>query len=345
MKQLVILLGVVASFSLTLPASATVISIDDSSANGFSTTGTWTKASARSVGGEYSYPIGGDSPTATYTPSAVSGFAPGAYGVYVNWGVYSANLGATYTVNYAGSGTYAKTFDNSKNAAQGVSNHIGATSESGGGYYYLGSFNLDASSNVVLSGITGSSGQADAVMFRQASDGRFLDQQSTNLTTNDSSAWAMAGESTMPSGNAHYTTTAGVTATWTSLASSAGLYDIKASWGVYNTHSTNVKYLVDIDGNGVQDAEDALFTIDQTKHADQATSVPTDGAYWSDYCDFGTFSLTSASKIIQYRDGSAAMTVGPMVVTSVPEPSAFVLYSSALLGFLAYACQKRKTIA
>ena len=336
------LAGVVVLLALAMPAQAVVITIDDGAGTGAGTgfsvsAGTWTSYSALAVGGTYFAPNEGNG-TATYTPGNVSGFVSGTYDVYASWGVFNADNGASYQVNHTG-GSASFAFDNKMNAAQGASGCLSYVDASGSGFRYLGTYNLNTSSNVTLSI---NAGQADAVMFRSPSDGFFIDHQSANLTTNDTAAWFISGTTTSPSGNYFYTVTDSATATWAGIPT-AGSYDLQISWGVHPSHSQNVKYLVDVNGNGSNDAGDTLVTIDQHLMADQQTGGNDAYGLWSGYFDLGTFSLTNSSKVIQWDEGGAgAMTVAPMLVTAIPEPSTIILLIAALLGLLANAWRKRK---
>lgn len=342
MKASWTLAGVVVLLASAMPAQANVITIDDGAGtgagSGFSvSTGEWISYSAKAVGGVYYAPSAGHG-AATYTPGNVSGFVSGTYDVYASWGVFFADDGASYTVNHTG-GSSSLVFDNKLNAAQGATGSLPYLDASGSGFRYLGTYDLNASSNVVLSI---NAGQADAVMFRSPSEGMFIDQQSANLTTNDPAAWVMSATTTSPSGNYHYTVTDTANATWAGIPS-AGSYDLQISWGVHPSHSQNVKYLVDVNGNGTQDVGDTLLTINQSLMADQITGGNPDVGLWSGYRDLGTFSLTSSSKVVQWDEGGAgAMTVASMVVTAVPEPSAIVLVAMGLIGLLAYAWRKRR---
>lgn len=331
------LVGVVVLFALAMPAEASVITIDNGAASGYSETGSWYGPYGTACVGDGGY-LAANSGTATavYTPGGVSGFSPGLYDVYASWGVYPSHGDVAYTVNYSG-GSSVFTIQESQNAAQGASGSLPSGSSVGSGFRRLGTFSLDASSNVVLSGGGPSTVPitADAIMVRSAADGQFIDQQSANLTSGPAT-WEMAATTTSPSGS--YSYTAGVTATWAGIPAT-GSYDLQVSWGVHAAHSTDMKYLVDVNGNGVQDPSEQLFTINQSKMADQLTGG--DGV-WSGYYDLGDFSLTSSSKVVQWNEGSGAMTVAPMVVTSVPEPTTLVLLANAVLGLLAYAWSKRK---
>ncbi len=342
MKASVSLAGMALLIAMSMSAHAAVITIDDGAGTGVGTgfsvsAGDWTSYSARAVGGAYLAPNAGNG-TATYTPGNVSGFVSGTYDVYASWGVFNADDGVSYVVNHAG-GTASFNFDNKLNAAQGATGSIPQVDESGSGFRYLGTYNLNTSSNVVLSI---NAGQADAVMFRSRDDGFFIDHQAANLTTNDSTAWSIAGTTTSPSGNYFYTVTDAVTATWAGIPT-AGSYDLKISWGVHTSHSQNVKYLVDVNGNGINDSGDTLFTIDQHLMADQVTGGSPDYGLWSGYYDLGTFSLTGSSKVVQWDEGGAgAMTVAPLLITPIPEPSTIILLVTAVFGLVVYAWRKMK---
>lgn len=299
------------------------IVIDDqagtAAGTGFSLTGAWgTGTGVAAIGGGYSWPPADPTEaTATYTPGDVAGFKSGTYDVYVSWGVYWEHTGTTYTVNHV-NGAEVFHFDNKDNASQGSAGGLNPnTGGSGSGFYFLGTFELDSASKVVHSG----PGSVDAVMFRTTEDGRYLDHQSANLVAGNPTAWMMAPAITVPSGNYFYSTE-NTTVTWTDLVDEAGNYDVKVSWGVHPAHSDNVKYLVDINGNGQQDEEDALITVNQMLMADQATGG---SAVWSHYFSLGSFTLTADSQVLQWNGHSnyVAMTIAPMLVTpiSVPEPN------------------------
>lgn len=359
MRHLLILVKLSVFVVLVSPALASTMTIDDHAAEhaagistphtgsevapGLSISGTWTEGyypgNIGAVGGGYSWPANPATDTATYTPGQVSGFEAGLYDVYVSWGVWSGNTGATYTVNHTG-GTQVVSFDNTDNASQGSASGLQPnTAGSGSGFSLLGTFELDALSNVIFSG----AGQIDALMIRSQEDGRFLDHQSANLVTNNPAGWMMAPAPTVPSGNYFYSIQNNTVA-WTDLVDKAGTYDVKVSWGVHEAHSDRVNYLVDIDGNGQQDEGDTLITINQMLTADQVTSG---SAVWSDYCDLGSFVLTADSQVLQWNDYSTyvAMTVAPMLVTpvTVPEPSTLVLLLT--LGFFAYGIRTHKKMS
>lgn len=365
------IVGITYLIVAAVPAMATVITIDDLAGTGPGTgltqTGTWASGSlwAGAVNGQYSWSLD-QGATATYTPSnaAGGGFTVGTYDVYASWGVYGGNPGAntvTYTVNHIG-GAASQTFNNLQNAAQSHTGSLPSSyndyadknvtvSQMGSGYRYLGTYSLDASSNVVVTGLGGGKGQIDAVMFRSKSDGRFLDPQSANLTTNDPSAWHVSGTNDLtgasgadvaPSGNYFYTVTDGVTAAWGGLADEAGAYDLKVSWGVYSSHANAAKYLVDVNGNGIQDGGDSLITLSQQVKADGTTEG---SGVWSGWYDLGVFNLTGASQLLLWRDaGNGPLTVGPTLITpaNVPEPSSLALFGSAAVVAAVCAIWRRR---
>jgi len=100
---------------------------------------------------------------------------------------------------------------------------------------------------------------------------------------------------------------------------------------------------VDVNGNGINDSGDTLFTIDQHLMADQVTGGSPDYGLWSGYYDLGTFSLTGSSKVVQWDEGGAgAMTVAPLLITPIPEPSTIILLVTAVFGLVVYAWRKMK---
>ena len=99
--------------------------------------------------------------TATWTPSALPTFVAGAeYVVQVNWGVDATHAtAAEFAVNHAGGSTVVAV-DQTQNAAQGASQGVLPAQPPGqeSGWFTLGQFTLDGSSNVTLAGGVGNAG-------------------------------------------------------------------------------------------------------------------------------------------------------------------------------------------
>lgn len=355
------LVAVAVSLAFACPASATYLIDGDSAASGWAISGAgWNSFATPSysptlgwsgIGAGYAYDVSGTG-TATYTPGAVSGFVAGQYDVYCNWAVHPEhNSAINYTVNHVG-GSQSFTVNQQLNAAQGNMGSLSSLSpaaDSGGkwatgsGLKYLGTFNIDSASSIVLNRETSGTTTmvADGVVLRAANEGRLIDEQSASVTATTDMPYIYHVDGA-PSGNYRLLYQGISTLTWNPEVSAAGVYDVKISWGA-NANHQSADYWVDFNGDGVKDAGDTSFAIDQGKLADQITAATADSV-WSGWFDLGNLNLTPASRIIESNVayGSNNMTAAPMLVTSVPEPSCVVLVLTGFIGLLAYAWRKQR---
>jgi hypothetical protein len=327
------------------PANAVVITIDNQDA-GFIVTsgGTWgTYSGPASIKGDYATSnIGTSTDAARYDVFTGTGFVPGTYDVYAEWGANPVHASdALYTLNHA-NGTTQFPVSFAQNAAQGNLGSMATLGTSGSGLRFLGSFTLDGSSTMA---VTHSAAQTNyltpsAIMLRSAIAGRIIDQQSSavmvssnpdfpSLYSGAGAGPGQFGEAPSASYAVWITDTAAI-GTWKPQYAGDGLYDLKISWQTWNTHGTQVTYLVDVDGNGVFNAGDFTIDIDQTK---DSAGVSGSG-YWSGFYDLGSYNLTAASQILQFAGNSNTgfMSAGPMLATLIPEPSGLVLLAMGFAG-------------
>lgn len=353
-RVLLFTMAVATVLAAATQASAAIITIDDGDTGYARTSGTWSNlGGVCAVAGDYDYTsthVSTDA--ATYTPSQAAGFTPGEYYVYGSWAAATVHTTtARLTVNHQG-GTQTIDVNQTQNASLGNSGSVPATGGTTSGYLYLGKYTLDNSSTVVMdrnndAGFVNTYLTADALMLRSPEDGYLIDFQSDRVTADIApSIYAGYGNTGTPWGALPYWMS-DTTVTYDPVVEGPGLYDLSVSWcAVAPNASDAVPYLVDLNGNGIEDPEDTLITINQKMFNDQITLSP--GNAWSGYYSLGQFNLTADSKVIQTRKG-AALTIGPMVATAlggptaaVPEPGTLVMLAAGMLGFFFFAWRRRR---
>lgn len=93
----------------------------------------------------------------------------------------------------------------------------------------------------------------------------------------------------------------------------AGRYRIWLSWGAYTTHSTDVRYVLDRDGDlNTTDDQVEIAHVNHSKFADGTPAIP-EQRRWSGLYDAGVYDLRPESRVV-LRSGDAA---GPVVADGV----------------------------
>jgi hypothetical protein len=349
-----VLTAALLALALAGHARAATFLIDEGSA-GYSETGGWATYSSSDffIGHNLRYTQDAAAAVATYNPAAI-GFTPGAYNLYIQWDVYTAGPPSTsdalYTINHAG-GTTTLHIDQTKLAYQNAVTGAPAANPSGpvgGGYYFLGNYTLNNLSSVSVqkSAPNEPSTYLTADALYATNDG-FLVQPLTDKATYTGYSGTSIYYYPGPAGAALTEATAypysfvdGATATYTPGV--AGMREVKVSWSAADHHSTDIGWVVDLDGNPLTLGDQATFTIDSTKVAANQLAGPTAGTTqtWSDYYSLGNHLLTAASTITATNHTSLAIATDVVFISNpvlVPEPA-----SAALLAAGAALVLKRR---
>ncbi len=335
-------------------ASRTVVI--DNGKTGYSTSSTslQTATGTRTVNGNYDYGNNQSGTVATWTPSVVSRLEPGdggfvfepgeEYFVQINWGIYDTH--GTHEVRVAhADGLAMSPINMSQFAAQGTS--LGtlpapAQNETSG-WYTLGQFTLDNNSKVELNALNGSFLSADAVQFSKVfgGEGLIIDETSAGVTyagtwgqgtrTKTSAPQSMQFRNSLSDhGNAAVTYSLG--------NDYIGLAEVSLSWGVHQTNSSAVQYLLDLDGDLGTVDDQTVVSVSQQLMADQLTGGA--GA-WSGWYSVGIYDVGLDTKVFLTNLTSSYLVADALLITPIPEPA-----TVAMLGFglLAVLIIRRKTV-
>ncbi len=347
-------------FTLTLtalvafagPVGAAVITVDDSTGPGtpgnnttlFSYTGTpnTSKTSVQALCNSNALLVNGTGASETWKVGLAGGFTAGTYYVYGSWyGSTGMTASAQYTVNAADGAHVSSTLNMTKGAAQGQAGSLTMPDSNGDGYYYIGTFSLNASSTVVLNSLTTSYIGGDSIHLRSVDAGFLIDQSTALVTSPDKTKWAYqfqpysAAPIGQPPSMGYASTSSSATAPGTLVynigQALTGNCDVKVSWATASD-DRNAKFTIDLNGDGLNTTS---FVIDETKFASGAagTGNPT----WSDFKDLGNFNLNSLSTLTVTQDSSnpvGKITAAPVLVTSiaVPEPATMTLLALGATG-------------
>lgn len=345
---------------LATPLLAGTILMDSSDGGpGISLVGGWTNYTGPNgtVNNTYHYSDDGadnlNNDVATYTPGTRAGFSAGQYDVYVSWGLFTSHaLHARYTVNHTAGATAFNDLKHTQTAAQAYPGSLGYINGNGSGWYYLGQFNLNASSTVVLDRnafepATTDHIIADGVMLVSPVDGRLIDEHSRNVTVtgtwNPTFAYTAVGS---PNLAFAFTTDGAAKMTYQPLQTGAGfnnplpdgLHRLMISWAANSGYNSAASYLIDLDGDGIQDANDTLLSVNQRLLANGGSPS---GTQWSGFFHAGDYLLTSASKIILYGAAGTTTSTDLIQLTTTPEPSGIaILAGLGICGLLGCAVRR-----
>jgi hypothetical protein len=129
----------------------------------------------------------------------------------------------------------------------------------------------------------------------------------------------------------------------------AGLYKIEISWAANSGHSSSVNYSYDETGAGFAGSTLALSGVNQTGMSDGRAFFDTGGLplTWSGFAELGTFTVGTNSQIwLQKGLGdTAALTMGALQFTAVPEPSTTALAIAGLVLAGSTLARRRRAAA